>query len=321
VAIYQVDSLIRATKNARLVVQDSGELIIAETGDIRLDCFVSNQFPEVSRTTAQRWIEQGLVLVEGKPAKKRTLVRQGDEIYIGYAPEPELELRAEAMALDILYEDDHLLVINKPAGLVVHPGAGNWSGTLVNGLLYHCERLPGDSIRPGLVHRLDKDTSGVLVVAKNSFAMTQLMQQFQLRSVKKSYLALVRGVVGSEGSDKPIGRDPRNRQRMAALSEGKAASTRWQMLAASAGLTLLRVELLTGRTHQIRVHLQDAGHPIIGDPLYGGDQSQLKRQWLHAWQITINHPIDHRELCFKTTVPEELMPLLHDEHRAALARL
>lgn len=302
-------------------MQDSGEHITAESGGIRLDRFISEQFPGTSRTVAQRWIEQGLVLVDGQQAKKRTIVKQGAEVYVGYAPEPELDLQAEAMALDILYEDEHLLVINKPAGLVVHPGAGNWSGTLVNGLLYHCEQLPGDSVRPGLVHRLDKDTSGVMVIAKHGVAMAQLMQQFQNRTVQKSYLALIHGSIASEGSDAPIGRDPKNRQRMASVATGKTASTRWQCLACSGGKTLLQVELLTGRTHQIRVHLQAAGHPIIGDPVYGGDRSHLQRQWLHAWQLIIQHPTDERELCFRAAVPQELLDILDPEHRKALALL
>lgn len=283
-------------------------LFVTEPGH-RLDRFLVERFPAVSRSTFQRWIEDGLVLVNGEQVKKRYLPEVGDEIEVQFAAAPEMDLIPEPMALEICYEDPHLLVINKPAGLVVHPGAGNWTGTLVHGLLHHCSQLPGDPARPGLVHRLDKDTSGLLVVAKTSEAQLALTRQFSQRTVTKTYLALCWGAPSTQQCVEPLGRDPRHRQRMAVLPEGKEARTTWKALWSGQGTSLLEVHLHTGRTHQIRVHLSWVGCPLVGDPLYGGIRSQVElgHQWLHASKLAFNHPVSQAPLVFEAPVPPQLL--------------
>ena len=293
----------------------TAELLFIEQHEERLDRWIVGRFPEVTRTTVQRWIEQGLVLVNGEVVKKRYKPEPGDEVQIQFAPPPELCLTPEPMDLDILYEDDALLVLHKPAGLVVHPGAGNASGTLVNGLLHHCQQLPAAGVRPGLVHRLDKDTSGVLVVAKTPESHLALVRQFAEREVQKTYLAVCHGTPPTSSCNEPIGRDPRHRQRMAAVPTGKAAETSWRILGTDRGLSLLEVHPKTGRTHQIRVHLQWAGCPILGDSSYtfSGLQAiaeQQPRHWLHASRLSFTHPSTGERLTFQAPPPAALLEML-----------
>jgi 23S rRNA pseudouridine1911/1915/1917 synthase len=285
------------------------ELLFVTEPGLRLDRFLVERFPAVSRSTFQRWIDDGLVLVNGEQVKKRYLPEVGDEIEVQFVAAPGMDLIPESMALDICYEDPHLLVINKPAGLVVHPGAGHWTGTLVHGLLHHCNQLPGDPARPGLVHRLDKDTSGLLVVAKTSEAQLALTRQFSQRTVVKTYLGLCWGSPSTQQCSEPLGRDPRHRQRMAVVPEGKEARTSWNTLWSGQGTSLLEVHLHTGRTHQIRVHLSWVGCPLVGDPLYGGSRPQLElgHQWLHAWKLVFQHPASQEILAFEAPVPTELL--------------
>jgi 23S rRNA pseudouridine1911/1915/1917 synthase len=220
------------------------------------------------------------------------------------------------MALNIIYEDDEVLVINKPAGLVVHPGSGNWKGTLLNALLHHSPQLAAIP-RAGIVHRLDKDTSGLLVVAKTLPAQTELVRQLQKRTVKREYLALVHGAVRAGGEvSAPVGRDPRNRTRMAVVPAGRSARTRYRVAKRFAGVSLLECSLDTGRTHQIRVHMQSLGHPLVGDPVYRGgrrsatERASLNRQALHAARLEFSHPVSGARRRFEAPLPEDFRALL-----------
>jgi 23S rRNA pseudouridine1911/1915/1917 synthase len=301
----------------------SSELLFVNEPGQRLDRFLAERFPTVSRSSLQRWIGDGLILVNGEPVKKRYLPEVGDEIEIQFVAAPELNLVPEPMELHLLYEDDAMLVVAKPAGLVVHPGAGHWSGTLVHGLLHHCSCLPGDPARPGLIHRLDKDTSGVLVVAKTPAAQLSLSRQFAERSVRKTYLGLCWGQPGTSECKEPLGRDPRHRQRMAVVPEGKEAWTSWSSLWTSQGVSLLQIQLHTGRTHQIRVHLNWVGCPLVGDPLYGGQRGQitLQHQWLHAWRLELKHPLTGQAMSFEASVPPHLVSSMPTAAKPALQQL
>ncbi len=266
----------------------------------RLDKVLSMRLPQFSRARLQQWIEEGWVLVDGKPAKIRTIVLGGESVSVEpQAGEHDQAFGPEPIALDIVFEDASLIIVNKPAGLVVHPAAGNWSGTLLNGLLHHCPQLQGVP-RAGIVHRLDKDTSGLLVVAKTLMAQTDLVRQLQQRSVNRQYLALVWGQPVSSGRiEAAIGRHPRERTRMAISRspQAKMAITHYQKVASGQidgrTVTLLRCQLETGRTHQIRVHLQSLGFPIVGDFVYGKSHlaSVFPRQALHAEQLGLVHPL------------------------------
>ncbi len=270
----------------------------------RLDSLLSKRY-NLSRTSCQKLIEKGLVLVSGELPKKRDKLKEGDEVEIKF-PLPEFpDLTPEAIPLSILFEDPHLIVINKPAGLVVHPGAGNWRGTLVNALLYHCLTLPKDNLRPGIVHRLDKDTSGVMVAAKTEQAHIKLVESFAKREVQKEYLAIVKGNPGSRQINAPIARDPRHRQRMAIVEEGKEAETRIETLQTEKGYSLVRAHPRTGRTHQIRVHLKHVGTPIVGDAIYGKEPAP--RQLLHAHRLSFPHPITRLQITFEAPLPEDLV--------------
>jgi len=273
--------------------------------------------PGESRSRLARLIEEGHVRVDGAQAAGRLKLKSGEAVEVELRPrEAGGAVRAEAIALTVVHEDEDLLVIDKPAGLVVHPGSGNWAGTMLNALLHHA---PGSAGLPrgGIVHRLDKDTSGLLVVAKSEPAQLALVRQLQARTVKRTYLALARGKVAAAGKvDAPVGRHPVHRTRMAVVAGGKPAVTRFRVRERFAAHTLLECELETGRTHQIRVHLASIGHPLEGDPVYAGRGPRLlERQALHAWKLAFAHPRDGTAASFESPLPADFRALLESLRR------
>ena len=279
---------------------------------LRLDQALARLMPEESRSRLARLIEEGHVLVDGAQAAARRKVKSGEAVEVALVPRPSQScVAAEAIGLTILHEDEDVVVIDKPAGLVVHPGSGNWSGTMLNALLHHsphAAQLP----RGGIVHRLDKETSGLLVVARNEPAQLALVRQLQEHSVKRTYLALARGRVAGDGSvDKPIGRHPVQRTRMAVVAGGKPAVTHYRVRERFAAHTLLECELETGRTHQIRVHLASLGHALEGDPVYAGRGPRIfPRQALHAWKLAFAHPRSGERVRFESPLPADFRELL-----------
>lgn len=292
--------------------------LTAEPGDIgkRLDQLVHERLPEYSRSRIQRWIEEGRVLVNGQAGRSSRAMRAGESIDVAPADPPPLRAQPEAIPLTILYEDADVVAIDKPAGMVVHAGAGVHSGTLVNALLHRFESLSGVSgaLRPGIVHRLDRFTSGVLLVARNDAAHQKLAAQFAGRKVEKTYLALVHGSVKQETGriERPIARDPIRRTRMTArLSEGRGAWSEFRVLKRLRRFTFLEVRIGTGRTHQIRVHLSSIGHPVAGDTLYGApakvpDREPLGRYFLHAHRIRFESPSTGEMVTVVSPLPPEL---------------
>jgi len=276
----------------------------------RLDKVLVAMAGEFSRSHLQDLLEQGHVRVDGSPARAASQrVRAGQRIEVELVgTEESRAFRPEAMPLCIVHEDEHLLVVDKPAGLVVHPAPGNWSGTLLNGLLAHhggARLLP----RAGIVHRLDKDTSGLMVVAKTLVAMTALVRAIAERAVSRQYLAVCHGelVRAAFGIDAPIGRDPQSRVRMAVVTGGRPARTDVERVATRGGFSAVRCTLHTGRTHQIRVHLASRGHPLVADPLYGGAPALgMGRQALHAWRLAFAHPATVQDLRFESSPPSDL---------------
>ena len=263
---------------------------------IRLDRFLVKELPGYSRSRIQQLIRAGFIRLNRAATRPRHLVRGGDEIEVTEPPLKKIEYQPESIPLDVLFEDSDLVVINKPAGLVVHPGAGHREHTLVNALLSHCVTLSGigGKERPGIVHRLDKETSGCLVVAKNDTAHRELSRQFAERTVEKVYLALVTGKLRKVAGviEEKIGRHPVHRQRMSvASSYGRAAKTEYRVIRSDAKASLIECRLHSGRTHQIRVHLHHLGHPVLGDKIYGSRAARdFSRQMLHAWKIGFRHP-------------------------------
>ena len=303
-------------------------LITVQSSDAqtRLDTFIS-QNSDLSRSGAARLIDDEMVTVNGKPAQKRYAVREGDEICITLPELQSAKARPQDIALDIIYEDKHLLVINKPKGMVVHPAAGNYEGTLVNALLYYCpDELSGinGEQRPGIVHRIDKDTSGLLVVAKTDEAHKGLSSQLESHSIRREYRALVNGGLSSdEGTvDLPIGRHPNERKKMAVIrSQGQRARnaiTHYKVLERFGKVSYLALELETGRTHQIRVHMSSLGHSLLGDEVYGGGSSLFEKkhshllsgQCLHAKRLSFTHPITNEFMSFECDLPENFEKLL-----------
>jgi 23S rRNA pseudouridine1911/1915/1917 synthase len=292
----------------------------------RLDAYLVAHIHGWSRARLQRLIEAGDVLVNSRLAKASYKVAANDEIEVELTSAPISNFTPENIPLEIVFEDDHIIVVNKPAGLVVHPAAGVYSGTLANALAYHFQQLSNaGSMRPGIVHRLDKDTSGLLVVAKTESDHENLADQFRAREVFKSYVALVYGVVKQESGriDQPIARDPRNRTRMAIVPGGRGAVSLYKVRRSYDAFSLLDVELKTGRTHQIRVHLAWLKHPVVGDELYSGGRDnnvqdvqlrarirKLNRQFLHAEQLGFRHPQTGEQLRFVAPLPEDLTKLL-----------
>jgi 23S rRNA pseudouridine1911/1915/1917 synthase len=282
--------------------------------------------PDHSRSQIQRLIKAGLVQVEGRPARPNTAVRAGERIFIDIPPAKAAKPTSQPLPIEIVYEDRDLVVVNKAAGMVVHPAAGHEDGTLVNALLHHIEDLSGigGERRPGIVHRLDRGTSGLMVVAKNDVTHAELTRQFHDREVEKEYVALVWGVVQSgRRIDAPIGRDPVHRQKMSARARrARAAVTRVTRAEHLRGVSLIQVAIATGRTHQIRVHLSAIGHPIVGDRLYGGTRrhmpgdlralKHLERPFLHAARLVFTHPADRRRMEFTSPLPDDLQTVLDE---------
>ena len=290
--------------------------IVNESGK-RLDAYISNQNEEITRTTAQRLIEQGAILVNGKKQKSSYKVVIGDVITIEENEPKEIELKAQDIPIEIIYEDNDIIVVNKPKGMVVHPANGNPDGTLVNAIMAICKDSLsgiGGEIRPGIVHRLDKDTSGLLIVAKNDKAHVNMSEQIKNHEVKKTYIALVRGVVKENEAtiDMPIGRSNSDRKKMAVNKNGKNAVTHIKVLKRYDKYTLLEVNIETGRTHQIRVHLSHIGYPIIGDCTYSNGKNEfgVVGQCLHAKRLEFKHPITGKEMILEAPLPEYFEEIL-----------
>ncbi|KXO09369.1 23S rRNA pseudouridine(1911/1915/1917) synthase RluD [Marinobacter excellens] len=299
-------------------------IVPPQLSDKRLDQAAAELMPEHSRSRLQSWIKSGALTVNGDVRKPRDKVMLDDVLDLDAEPEVQVTWEAEPISLDIVYEDEHLLVINKPAGLVVHPAAGHADGTLVNALLNHApevENLP----RAGIVHRLDKDTSGIMVVARSLIAHTSLVDQLQTRTMGREYEAVVVGsLTGGATVDAPIGRHPQDRKRMAVVSSGKPAVTHYRLLERFAAHTHIQCKLESGRTHQIRVHMTHVRHPLVGDPVYGGRLrlpkgtteelrqalAAFSRQALHARRLTLEHPATGETLSWEVPLPEDMVQLI-----------
>ena len=302
---------------------------IADSG-LRIDKYLSTVNEQLSRSYIQKLLKSGLVLVDGKPVKASYQVEEGEVISLDIPEAVEPEIEPEDMDLDILYEDMDVILINKPKGMVVHPAAGHYSHTLVNGLMYHCkDQLSGINgvMRPGIVHRIDKDTSGLLVVAKNDAAHQALSAQMSVHSIHRIYHAVVYGNLKEDEGfvEKWLGRDPRDRKKMAVLAENAAgakyAYTGWQVLERCGNFTYIACKLKTGRTHQIRVHMASTGHPLAGDAVYGPKNciKSLNGQCLHAKELGFVHPRTGEWMQFDSPLPPyftELLTRLRKEHRA-----
>ena len=306
-------------------------LVPVEAENQRLDLFLASRFSETSRSAIQRAISGGDITVNGKTVKPSHRLRAGEEITGEIPAAPVIDAVPEDIPLDIVYEDEEIIVVNKPAGMVTHPGAGAASGTLANGLVYYLNRIGrqpprrGGASRPGIVHRLDVGTSGLIVVAKTDRAHLNLAEQFESRSVMKAYTAMVYGVVREDSGkiEAPIGRDPRNRVKMAVTRDGRHATTLYRVVERFDELTLLDVEIKTGRTHQIRVHLAHIKHPVVADSTYGAGRSnsiksaklraavaRLDRPFLHAARLGFTHPATREGMEFTASLPNELRAFL-----------
>ena len=290
----------------------------AEEKGQRLDVFVVERFPELSRSHVQKLIEQGNVLVDGMVRKANYKLRGGEAVQVTVPQAEPISVEPEDIPLDILYEDKDIIVVNKARGMVVHPASGVYSGTLVNALLYHCQDLSGinGEIRPGIVHRLDKDTSGVMVCAKNDTAHLDLAEQIRTKTAHRTYWAIVHGNIKEEAGiiKGNIGRHPTDRKKMAIVREnGKPAVTHFKVLERFGEYTLVECQLETGRTHQIRVHMTSIGHPLINDPKYGPKKSSpfaINGQALHSLQLTLTHPVTKEEMTFTAPLPTDMEKIL-----------
>ncbi len=297
-----------------LFLSEPQEILFVESSEtgIRIDKFLAEKFPTYSRSYFQYLIEQGAVLLNGSPIKKRICPEEGDEIEICFQAIPSPSLHPEPIPLNVLYEDEHIIAINKPPGMVVHPAPGHPSGTFVNALLAHCEQLAPstDPLRPGIVHRLDKETSGVLLAAKTLIAHQKLIEAFSQRKVLKTYLAICIGRPPNGVVNAPIGRHPNNRKEMAVVPKGKEAISDIQTLAFQDPLSFVMIRPKTGRTHQIRVHLKSLGSPILGDPIYGSHRINQAlappRLLLHAYRIIFDHPVTRSQIHLTAPIPDDL---------------
>lgn len=302
----------------------------------RIDRFLAHQIENASRSKIQKAIDQGLVLVNGRPVKASHEVSPGDVICCTLPQPPRVKALAEAIPIEIVYEDEDLIVVNKPAGMVTHPAYGNYTGTLVNALLHHCEKLSAvnDKLRPGVVHRLDKDTSGLIVAAKNDVAHAALARQFSQRTIEREYWAVVWGLFKQRRGriEASLGRSKSDRKKITVTREGKPAVTEYEVLDSFTYLSLVRLKLRTGRTHQIRVHLAHIGHPVFGDPTYGGRRiawggtetrrkaevqhllALMPRQALHAKTLGFIHPTTTQPKNFDSELPDDMKQLLATLH-------
>jgi 23S rRNA pseudouridine1911/1915/1917 synthase len=299
-----------------------------ENAGSRLDLFLSRMSLELSRNQVQRLIDKNCILVNEKPQKASYRLRSKDQVLVSVPPAPPSQLEPEPLSLDVVFEDDHLIAINKPSGLVVHPATSHRTSTLVHGLLHHCDHLAdlGGPLRPGIVHRLDKDTSGIIVVAKENSAYRHLSRQFKEKLVYKEYSALVYGHLRQSSGQftDPIRRHPKNRKKMGIIAGGREASTFWWLELLFGEVSLVKVVIKTGRTHQIRVHFAHARHPVVGDATYGGKKrvksvqnplmrarlSKVKRQMLHARRLALEHPATGETLDLAAPLPEDMTDLL-----------
>ena len=297
-------------------------MIVEDNEGMRIDCYLSEKL-ELSRSKVQKLIKEEKVLVNGKVVNSSYSVKIDDEITVDEELDYEINVEPEDIPLNIIYEDDDLLIINKESGMVVHPAPGHYTGTLVNALLFRYKNLAGDKFRPGIVHRLDKDTSGLMLVAKNEFTLEKLSEMISKKEVERKYIALVDGIIKEDSGeiDAPIGRDRNNRQKMAVTDiNSKEAITHFKVLDRFNNHTLIECILDTGRTHQIRVHMAYIGYPVSNDPLYGKGKSDLYGQLLHSYSIKLKHPRTGKELSYTIDLPEEFKNRLekytNDEYRS-----
>ena len=287
------------------------ENIVSDLENMRLDVYISKKNDNLSRTMIQKLIEDGQILVNGNKKKISYKVQIGDVIQI-HIPEPKkTDIKAQNIPIEVIYEDDDILVVNKPKGMVVHPANGNPDGTLVNAVMALCKESlsgVGGEIRPGIVHRLDKDTSGLLIIAKNDLAHIKMSEQIKDRKVKKIYIALVKGNVAENEAtiDMPIGRSTKDRKKMAVRKDGKEAITHFKVIKRYDKYTLLEIKIDTGRTHQIRVHMEKIGHPVVGDTVYSNGKNEfgVVGQMLHAKSLDFTHPITGKKMHFEAELPE-----------------
>lgn len=296
------------------------ENIVVNSDNVRLDAYIAQQKPDISRTMIQKLIEEGNILVNGTKKKLSYKVKIGDNISLNVPIPKEIDLKPEKIPLEIVYEDNDIIVVNKPKGLVVHPANGNPDGTLVNAVMEICKDSLsgiGGEIRPGIVHRLDKDTSGLLIVAKNDKAHIKMSEQIKNREVKKIYIALVKGNVNEDEAtiNMPIGRSQKDRKKMAVRKEGKEAITHFKVLKRYGGkYTLLEIKIDTGRTHQIRVHMAEIGHPVVGDMVYSNGKNEfgIEGQMLHAKSLDFKHPITGKQMHLEAELPDYFKVILEE---------
>lgn len=293
------------------------EKIIAEMENVRLDAYIAQKCENLSRTMIQKLIEDGEILVNGQEKKISYKTKQGDVIEIHIPEAKEINLKAQDIPLDVVYEDDDIIVVNKPKGMVVHPANGNPDGTLVNAVMSLCKGSLsgiGGEIRPGIVHRLDKDTSGLIIIAKNDVAHINLSKQIKDRRVKKIYIALVKGNVSENEAtvNMPIGRSTKDRKKMAVRKDGKEAITHFKVLKRYGKYTLLELKIDTGRTHQIRVHMAEIGHPVVGDMIYSNGRNEfgIEGQMLHAKSLDFQHPVTGKQIHLEAELPKYFEEIL-----------
>ncbi len=292
-------------------------IVNAESVGERLDAYIASKLNSISRTNVKRLVEDGNIVVNGRVQKVSYKVQENDEINVEIPEAKELDIQAENIPIEVIYEDSDIIVVNKPKGLVVHPANGNWDGTLVNAIMAICKDSLsgiGGEIRPGIVHRLDKDTSGLLIIAKNDKAHLNMSEQIKNREVKKIYYALVRGVIPENEAtiNMPIGRSTKDRKKMAVTKDGKEAITHFKVIERFPKYTLLEVKIDTGRTHQIRVHLSEIGYPVVGDEVYSNGKNEfgVHGQLLHAKSLDFKHPITEKQMHLEAELPEEFSNVL-----------